>query len=355
MKKIIDKVTILLLLSFIFLTSCDEFDREEAVPTISVNIQSLKMFVGDETTLIAGPQGSGYVWESEDLEVATVSNGVVTAVKDGNTNVIVRKGELFLAIPVAVVTKIHLTGIDLSTDRVGVFPNGVGKATVSVRQIPEDANEFDKTDFYWWTEDESIAVVNSKGEISGVKLGNTKIFYRKGSFVKSVDVDVVPTLPFKGPHIISKEAPLVLELRQFDLGGEGNAYHDTDASNSAGSNYRKDNGDSNSPGVDVEGGGNIGYVSDGEWLIYTVEVNDAGTYAVQINASGTAEGKFHLQVNEVDKTGQITVPSNGSWSNWTWYPSTPVELTFAEGKQTIKLYVDKSGFNMNHLKFTFLR
>lgn len=354
MKNSIDKIIILFLLSLIVMTACDNYERADAVPAIYVNYESLDLFVGDEIQLIANPQnGTSYDWESEDLQVVTVSNGLVNAVGEGTTSIIVRQGSIYTRVPITVLVKIPLTGVELSIDHVNLFINA--KASVIASQIPSNANSVSRTDFAWWAENESIAMVNSKGDIVGINEGVTKVFYRKGSFTKSVDVDIAITRPFKGPHILSKAAALILPVRDFDLGGEGYAYHDTDATNSAGASYRVDNGDTNSPGVDIEGGGNIGYTNAGEWLLYTLEVNDAGTYAAQLSASGNSDGFFHLEVDGVDKTGKIPVPSNGSWSNWVWRPGTPAELTLTEGKHKIKLFIDNSGFNINELKFEFLR
>ena len=64
--------------------------------------------------------------------------------------------------------------------------------------------------------------------------------------------------------------PGSIQAEDFDIGGEGVAYHDTDAVNSGGV-YR-------STGVDVQatgdsgGGYNVGWVKAGEWLTYTVNV-----------------------------------------------------------------------------------
>lgn len=355
MKKSIDKIIILFLLLLVVMTGCDNYERTEVVPAITVNHPSLSLFIGEEMQLTASPQNtSSYSWQSEDEAVAKVSNGLVNAVGEGSTNIVVRQGDIFTKIPIDVLVKIPLTGVELSTDHVDLFINA--SFMVVANSIPLDANDVAKTDFSWWSENESIAMVSSNGEIVGINEGVTKVFYRKGNFTKSVNVDIALTRPFKGPHVLSKAEALVLPVRDFDLGGEGYAYHDSDNTNSAGSNYRQDNGDSNSPGVDVEGGGNIGYTNDGEWLLYTLEVEDAGTYGVQLSASGNSNGSFHFEVNgSADKTDQVQVPSNGSWSNWTWRPETPLELTLTEGKHKIKLYIDKAGFNINELKFQFLR
>lgn len=354
MEKSINKIT-LFLLGLILLTSCDNFDRTEAIPAISVNHTSLSLFIGDDIQLTASPQNNtSYKWESEDIEVATItSDGIVTAVGEGTTNIIVRDGDIQTSIPITVVTLIPLTSVELSTDHIAIFPNT--SEIILVDYTPIDANEVSRTDFKWWSDDESIAIVYANGKILGMKEGFTKVHYQKGKFLKTVLVDVVSSLPFKGPHILSKKEVLTLPLRNFDLGGEGNAYHDSDATNSAGANYRQDNGDPNSPGVDIEGGGNIGYVNADEWLVYTVEVEDAGVYAVQLGASGPNDtGSFHIQVDDIDKTGLISVPPTGGWSKWTWFPTVAKELTLTEGKHKIKLYINKSGFNINELRFEFL-
>lgn len=356
MKKSINKL-ILFLFTLALLTSCDNFDRTEVIPAISVNHSSLNLFIGSELQLVASPQNNkSYTWESEQPEIATVSSsGLVVGVSEGSTFVIVRDGDIHTRIPVFVEPLIPLTNIELDTEVISpLFRNETKE--VLVFSTPENANDVAKTDFKWWSDNESVAFVNDKGKVTGVGEGVTEIHYQRGNFLRTVKIEAFISLPFKGPHILSKDAALILPARDFDLGGEGNGYHDSDKNNSAGSKYRADNGDPNSPGVDIEGGGNLGYVNDGEWLLYTVEVKDAGVYSAQLGASGnSATGSYYIEVDGVNKTGLIDVPHSGSWSNWKWHPEVGKELTLTEGKHTIKLYIKKSGFNINELKFEFLR
>ena len=62
--------------------------------TLSLNTQSLEMSWGEEATLIATvtPDNTGLIptWESSNTSVATVNNGVVTAVGDGECDITVR-------------------------------------------------------------------------------------------------------------------------------------------------------------------------------------------------------------------------------------------------------------------------
>jgi hypothetical protein len=65
----------------------------------------------------------------------------------------------------------------------------------------------------------------------------------------------------------------ILQLEDFDNGGEGVAYRDNDATNSGGA-YRTN------AGVDIENGTtgvtNVGWTNAGEWMEYTCNV-DPGT------------------------------------------------------------------------------
>ncbi|KAA6311299.1 hypothetical protein EZS27_037545 [termite gut metagenome] len=157
---------------------------------------------------------------------------------------------------------------------------------------------------------------------------------------------------FQGPHILSAAAPCIIPIRDFDTGGEGYAFHDSDVTNSAGSTYRRDNGDPNSPGVDVQADGAIGYTNAGEWLMYTVQVQDAGDYLIDVNLSANGVGTMHIEVDGENVSGTITLPSNGGWSNWTWRPDPAITVTLSTGKHKVKYYIETANHNINQIRFT---
>jgi hypothetical protein len=134
--------------------------------------------------------------------------------------------------------------------------------------------------------------------------------------------------------------PGTVQMEDFDEGGEGVAYHDTDAVNSGGT-YRP------SSGVDIEntagGGWNLGWVAPGEWLSYTVNISAAGSYTAQsrVAAYGTG-GMFHLEIDGVNVTGAVTVPDTGWWQNWQTISRT---VTLPAGRHVAKLVMDSSGVN----------
>jgi beta-glucanase (GH16 family) len=141
--------------------------------------------------------------------------------------------------------------------------------------------------------------------------------------------------------------PGTIQAENFDLGGEGVAYHDLETTNQGGQ-YRT------LEGVDIEGcsegGYNIGYIRTGEWLEYTVNVSGTGNYTFEARVSAMAAGKtFYVEFNGVNKTGGIAVPNTGGWQNWTTV-SVPVSLT--AGTQVMRIVSNVDDFNLNHIRLT---
>lgn len=353
MKKCIKIVTIPLLLLSVVMTSCSKYDRTEVERVLYVNHQSLKMFVGEEIEVKPNPQdGSAYVWQSDNEQVATVSNGLVSGVGEGSATITVRKGDLYADIPVSVLTKVETTGISLSSEIVVLAPKT--SAIVVASTIPSDANDIAATDFKWWSQDESVAIVNYVGEIKAIGVGETKVYYRRGDFVKEVSVFVDNTTPFKGPHLIKRDVPLVLYLLDFDLGGKNNAYYDLSDGDDFNTTYRSDNGDPNPHDVDIEGGNCIGRTYSGEWLMYTVQVEDAGVYNLQVSCAGNPGGRMYCEIDGV-AAPEFEVQGNGNWTDWQWFPSAGSEITLSKGRHKVRVIFSSPNYNSQNMRFSFVR
>ena len=108
--------------------------------------------------------------------------------------------------------------------------------------------------------------------------------------------------------------PGTIEAEDYDTGGEGIAYHDSDAGNN-GSQYRSD--DVDIEGYSDDGGGyNVGWTEDGEWLEYTVNVAEAGTYDVDVRvASQSAGGSVSLQMNGQTVASAQSFSATGGWQD----------------------------------------
>lgn len=351
MKRYICNLATLFVAGVLTFAGCDNYDRTEVDYAIFVNRQSVTLFVGEQTQLVASPDDGGtFSWYTDDPEVATVENGLITAVGAGSTDIIAERDGLSFRVEVTVQEKVVLTDIKLDTYDLSITIGSTKEMTVEM--VPIDANDVPLSDFDWWSDDESVARVNHAGEITGIGEGSTTIHYRKGSIVKDVSVYVSTTLPFNGPHILSAAAPLELWFRDFDMGGKNVAYYDNTSGNSGGSTYRSDGGDTNSPDVDIEGAGNLGYTASGEWLLYTLEIQDAGTYSIQISGAGNG-GTFYLELDGEKITNDINIKSTSGWGDYQM--NEPFEVDFPEGKHKLKFYMSNAAYNINYWTFTFVK
>ncbi|WKN44878.1 carbohydrate-binding protein [Tunicatimonas pelagia] len=144
----------------------------------------------------------------------------------------------------------------------------------------------------------------------------------------------------------------VLELENYDQGGQGVAYSDTDAENQ-GSSYRS-NGVDLQATSDAGGGFNVGWTQDGEWLEYTVNVA-AGTYDLVLRAaSGSNEAVGDVRVKLGSTTlGTFAVENSGGWQNW--QDVVLEDIALSGGVQVLRLEMVGSQMNLNRLSFTSLR
>lgn len=147
-------------------------------------------------------------------------------------------------------------------------------------------------------------------------------------------------------HVI----PGRIEAEEYDFGGEGIAYHETNANgNEGGANLRIDEVDIE-PIEGREGEYNIGYILQGEWLEYTVDVVSTGVYNLEINVAADGDGKkFHIEMDGKDITGPINIPNTGGWQKWE--TATVNGISLIEGKHVMRLAFDASYMNLDYLQF----
>ena len=95
---------------------------------------------------------------------------------------------------------------------------------------------------------------------------------------------------------------------------------------------------------DASNGHGIGWVRASEWLVYTVNVSKAGSYALEIPvASKRSGGAFHIEFDGKDVTGPIAIPDTGGWDKLQTLNLANVRLK--KGRQVMKLVMDKNGEN----------
>lgn len=145
-----------------------------------------------------------------------------------------------------------------------------------------------------------------------------------------------------------------IQAEDFDNGGEGVAYHDTTAANEANTGYRSSGVEIEATG-DVGGGWNVGWMRNGEWLEYTINVASAGFYQLDVRvASQGAGGTLMFLFDGIDRSGNIPVPDTGGWQT---YATLTTSVQLSAGVQVMRVLVTSegaSGFagNLNYIDLT---
>ena len=193
--------------------------------------------------------------------------------------------------------------------------------------------------------------------------------------------------PFHDSHYLggAQKIPGVVHCALYDLGGEGVAYHDSDAKNNGSGGLNPADGTylnefRISEGVDtsytkfhdqidnnpydlVQPPENllyVGWTEPGEWFNITVQVAEAGTYTADLLYTSNRGGTISLDVNGVPGTGPLIIVStfNASdplawrqWHHWNLAPAI-LKLHLPVGKSVLKVHI-LTGGQMNLATFEF--
>jgi len=167
----------------------------------------------------------------------------------------------------------------------------------------------------------------------------------------SVQVQVGEQLPFSGSP---SKLPGTIEAGHYDVyeGGQGQGIAYLDFSSINEGDYRTDEQ------VDAESsnteGATIGWIAPGEWVEYTIEVEEAGLYEMSFryaSANANGGGPFHLELEGQAITDDISIPGTGGWA--TWATKTTADIPFPAGSHVLRVAFDGGEFNL--AKMTFIR
>jgi peptidoglycan/xylan/chitin deacetylase (PgdA/CDA1 family) len=144
--------------------------------------------------------------------------------------------------------------------------------------------------------------------------------------------------------------PGIIQAENYDVGGEGVAYHDEDTGNS-GNVYRSDDVDITGNSAD---GYKVGYTIAGEWLEYTVNIASAGIYQWEARVSmGGDSAAFHLSLDSMDITDRVSVSGTGtgSWDTYTMVNGI-TNAALSAGFHVLRITVDRSYGNIDWISFS---
>ena len=167
--------------------------------------------------------------------------------------------------------------------------------------------------------------------------------------VKGID----PQLPFGGTAVA---IPGTIEAENYDLGGEGVAYHDTEEENLAVTNgsatYRSDDG----PDINVGAVTSIGHTNDGEWANYTITVANTGIYDFDFKVSSASPtGGTSIRVQSMNQaTGVVSnLGETGNFPNTggadVFISKKIIGLPLTEGSNTIRLHYTGANTNLDKI------
>ncbi len=149
------------------------------------------------------------------------------------------------------------------------------------------------------------------------------------------------TRPFRPPAV---GAQARIPAVDYDLGRQGYAYMDADTAN-----FRVSTGGESTPwnrghvyrndGVDIgteeDGGGYfVGWTEPGEWLQYTVRVEEAGRYRIGVEARSETSAAVSVEiVNGVSSTTTALPPAAD------WRQTPVVELPLTAGEHRVRIHI----------------
>jgi endoglucanase len=104
--------------------------------------------------------------------------------------------------------------------------------------------------------------------------------------------------------------------------------------------------------IDTGGGLNVTTIDATDWMDYSLNIQQAGTYLIEYRvASSTGGGKFQLRKLTLAVISSKTVPATGGMQKWVTITDT---VSLAAGKQTTRLYCVTAGWNINWINFEYL-
>ena len=177
--------------------------------------------------------------------------------------------------------------------------------------------------------------------VANVTGGSVNLAFTNVTDLAKVDAISVVPLPTEGSAFKKMIAPTTVLASDYNTGGEGYAYHFAQH-NGTDFTYRSD-------AINLEKctqcGFDLGWLSSGDYVNYTVNVAAQGNYDIDFKVgSPVAGGQLALDVDGVNLVPTTSVPNTGGKQKWQDVIATGVKLS--PGIHTFKFRVVTGGFNL---------
>jgi regulation of enolase protein 1 (concanavalin A-like superfamily) len=248
---------------------------------------------------------------------------------------------------------LNIPGAGLSTPSISSQPSSTTVAQGGTVTFNVQASGNPVPTYQWYKNNNVISGANSSSytinNAQSSDAGNYRVVVSnsQGS-VTSNTVNLTVNAPIsQGPYPGGDAIALpgTIQAENYDLGGSGVAFSDNTSGNTGGQ-YRNDN-------VDIEacteGGYNVGWIENGEWLEYTVSPT-SGSYNISLRyASIQTPGTVKMLLDGIT-LGTFSLSSTGGWQNWQNATLTNVNINGGTNK-ILRLELG-GGLNLNSVQFT---
>ncbi|MCF0220812.1 MAG: carbohydrate-binding protein, partial [Fibrobacter sp.] len=173
-----------------------------------------------------------------------------------------------------------------------------------------------------------------------------------------------PQQPFGGT---AWAIPGTIQMENFDVpgtgrGGDVDSYYDNDSENHSCTDTGKEAECSDyrdGTGVDIykKSGDKlvVGYINEGEWLEYTVNVAETGTYTMYAAVASDGGSSFKLSIDGEDITTDIAVPANkkneDDAQNFDDYGKVSANVNLTKGEHILRFTATADWFDIDFINF----
>jgi beta-glucanase (GH16 family) len=250
----------------------------------------------------------------------------------------------------------HTYGVQWSPNQIQFFIDGTIEQTLTPGSIPGGGTYVFNHPFFMLL---NLAIGGPSGSPSGTAFPQQMLV----DYVRVYKLTDNGTSPYGGT---APTIPGLISAANYDTyndstdptePGEGFAYNSLPTNNTSGA-YRTGDAISIEPSSDPGGVPyDVDYTSPGQWLQYTINVTQTGTYNLDARvASAEAGGTFHFDLDGTAITGELTAPNTGGWQTWSDVTANNINIT--AGQHVLLLVEDTmggtSGSNLGVCNFHYI-